>query len=68
MTNCMNTYPKTFYRTGQVKVDHRTYGGELTLSDFEGHHTLSSMAQKIQSAESFDKKCKENIKNKVRIK
>ena len=61
-------YPDTFYRTGNCPIDHTKCGLELTLFDFEGHHTLCSMAQKIQSAVEFEKKCKENIKNKVRIK
>lgn len=46
-------------------IDHRTYGGEITLFDFEGHHTLSSMAEKIARDKRFDEYCiKKSIKNK----
>lgn len=43
------------------KPDHRIYGGELTLYDFEGHNTMLSMAEKIQKSINFDKQCKRNI-------
>ena len=33
--------------------DRRTYGGELTAFDFEGHHTLGTMATKIIKAETI---------------
>jgi hypothetical protein len=45
-----------------------TYGIELDLYDFEGHHTLSSMADKIAKAERFNKMCKQNCLNRQRIK
>ena len=51
----------TFYRTGFNSVDHTTYGGELTIYDFEGKQTLSSMASKILIDQAFDKRCKKNI-------
>ncbi len=38
----------------------RTYGGEITLFDFEGHNTMSSMAKKIVKDWAFDKRCRLN--------
>ena len=52
---------ETFYRTGFHNVDHTTYGGELTIYDFEGKQTLASMASKILNDHAFDKRCKINI-------
>ena len=46
--------------------DRRTYGGELTTFDFEGHHTLETMANKIIKAERFDAVCRNNIKSRDR--
>ena len=53
---------ETFYRTGRNPMNHCTFGGELTLFDFEGHHTMSTMAQKIMRDFAFDKQCGQNIK------
>lgn len=44
--------------------NHNTYGGELTSFDFEGHHTIASMASKIQRDFRFDESCKKYLKNK----
>lgn len=41
---------------------HRTYGGELNLFDYEGHHTMSTMAQRIFHDWRFDNTCKANCK------
>lgn len=69
LTYRMPGVPETYYRTGRYTVDHRTFGGELTLFDFEGHHTLASMAQKIARWESFDRQCQkatvQKLNNKV---
>lgn len=51
---------QTTNRYGIYKVDHRTYGGELTLFDFEGHNTMVSMASKIRQGRSFDWQCQKN--------
>lgn len=53
---------ENFYRTGRYKPDHTTYAGELTQFDFEGHHTMATMAQRIRTAIAFDKQCEKNIK------
>lgn len=59
---------ETYYRTGfNYRPDHTRYGGSITLFDFEGHHTLSSMADKIASAEKFDERCQKNIENNKRM-
>ena len=46
---------------GIYKVDHRTFGGELTLFDFEGHHTMVTMANKIMKDKAFDMQRKKDI-------
>lgn len=43
-------------------MNHCTFGGELTLFDFEGHHTMSTMTKKIMRDFAFDKQCGQNIK------
>ena len=48
------------------KVDHRTFGGELTLFDFEGHHTMVTMANKIMRDYAFDMQCKKDIEARDR--
>lgn len=45
-------------------LDYTTFGGTLSQFDFDGHHTLSSMADKIESDFRFDKKCKKDSDNK----
>lgn len=47
---------------------HNTYGGEITLFDFEGHHTLSSMVDRIMRDLRFDEQCRKNCKNRERMK
>lgn len=54
------------------EADHRTFGGELTLFDFEGHHTITTMANKIMKDYAFDIQRKRDIdareRNRVYIK
>ena len=45
-----------------------TYGGELTLFDFDGKHTLKTMADKIMRDLAFDKQCKKNIELREKAK
>ena len=57
------TMPKEFYRTGNYKVDHATFGGLIYQSDFNtdysGNSTNgSSIAAKIASDWRFDESCK----------
>lgn len=49
-------------------ADHSTFGGELNSFDFEGHHTMSSMAAKIAADLRFDNMCKQNALNRDRNK
>lgn len=59
---------KTFYRTGSYKVDHTTYGGTLSSFDFDGHHTMATITQRIISDFNFDKQCKKNIELRTKDK
>lgn len=52
--------PKNFYRIGNYNIDHSTFGGRLSLFDFEGYYTLKSMADKIANDLAFDKRCRKN--------
>lgn len=52
---------ETFYGLELGKADPTTYGGKLSLFDFEGHYTLSSMADKIMSDFRFDEQCRKNL-------
>ena len=51
---------ETYYRTGNYKVDHTTFGGELSLFDFYGYRTMASMADKIARELIFDNQCRRN--------
>lgn len=55
-------------RYGIYEVDHRTYGGELTLFDFEGHHTMATMTNKIMKDYAFDMQRKKDIEARERNK
>ncbi len=52
----------TFRNYKIYKPDYTTYGGEVTLFDFEGHHTIKTMSEKITRAFAFDRQCGKNIK------
>ena len=56
----------TINRYGIYEVDHRTFGGELTLFDFEGHHTMATMANKIMRDYAFDMQRKKDIEARER--
>lgn len=56
----------TTNRYGIYEVDHRTFGGELTLFDFEGHHTMVTMANKIMRDYTFDLQRKKDIEARER--
>lgn len=59
---------ETFYKTGSYKVGHTTYGGELSLFDFEGKYTMKAMADKIIRDFAFDEQCRKNIEFRKRQK
>ena len=58
------TMPKEFYRTGNYKVDHTTFGGLICQSDFNTDYSGntntngSSVAARIASDLRFDESCK----------
>lgn len=58
----------TTNRYGIYEVDHRTFGGELTLFDFEEHHTMTTMANKIMRDYAFDMQRKKDIEARERNK
>ena len=57
------TMPKEFYRTGNYKPDHTTFGGIICQSDFNTYYSGSStngssVAARIVSDWRFDESCK----------
>lgn len=55
---------ENFYKTGTYKVDYKRYAGEITPFDFEGHHTLKTMTNKILRDYAFDRQCEQNIRHR----
>ena len=53
---------ETLYNNKIYKPDYTTYGGELTLFDFDGRHTMKTMSDKIIRTFTFDRQCERNIK------
>lgn len=58
----------TTNKFGINKADHRTFGGELTSFDFDGHHTMATMASKILKDYTFDMQRKRDIEARERNK
>lgn len=58
---------RNYYRTGNYNFDHSTYGGEISQFDFDGHPTLTGMADKIARQFTFDRQCRKNIENRIKI-
>lgn len=56
----------TTNRYGIYEADHRTFGGELSLFDFEGHNTMTTMANKIMKDYAFDMQRKKDIEARER--
>ncbi len=57
---------KTFYKTKKLNVDPSTFGGIIYNGDYDTYHSLSDIAGRIIADLNFDKKCKNNIKNKYK--
>ncbi len=55
---------ENFNKTKIYSQDHTTYGGKLSSFDFDGHHTMATMAKKISYDHIFDNQCQKNIKLK----
>ena len=53
---------ETFYRTGNRKVSHTTFGGTIYPSDFNTTQSSGTIAERIFSDRKFDEQCKKNIK------
>lgn len=66
--------PETFYKTGNYKANHTTFGGVICLSDFNTDYRRkdntngSSIAHRIANDCKFDKQCKNNKEEKERNK
>lgn len=56
--------PETFYRTGNYKGNHTTYGGIICFSDFNTNYTNGNIADRIANDKKFDEQCRKNILNK----
>lgn len=59
----------TFYHTGLHKTGfyqaaHTTFGGKIRFSDFNRKITMSEMADRIRSDQSFDEQCRKNMEKK----
>lgn len=55
------TETRNYYTTRNYE-DSSLFGGILSEYDFDGHHTLSSMADKIIADWKFDEQCRKNIR------
>ena len=57
---------KEFYRTGNYKIDHSTYGGIINSFDFDGHCSMANVADKIMDDLRFDEQCRKNLESRTR--
>lgn len=55
---------RNYYRTGNYKLDHSTCGSKIYNYDFDGHVSMSDMAERIISDWKFDKKCRKNAESR----
>lgn len=51
---------RNYYTTAHNYERHFTYSGTVSNFDFEGHHTLKSMADRIEQDLRFDERCRRN--------
>ena len=59
---------KNYYRTGNYKPDHSTFGGVIYNHDFDGYVSMRDMAERIISDWKFDERCRKNVLNRDRNK
>ena len=63
---------RNYYRTGNYKSDHSTFGGIINFSDFYTDYDRSekskSWAERIVSDWKFDEQCKKNTESRDRNK
>ena len=61
---------RNYYRTGNYKQDHSTYGGIINFSDFCTDYNRSkkskSWAERIGSEWKCDEECRKNAENTIR--
>ena len=58
----------TFYRTKNYKPDHSTCGSAIYNYDFDGHVSISDMAERIISDWKFDEERRKDALNRDRNK
>ena len=59
---------RNYYRTGNYKPDHSTFGGVIYNYDFDGYVSMRDMAERIISDWKFDERCRKNVLNRDRNK
>ena len=61
---------RNYYKTGNYKPNHSTYGGIINFSDFCTDYNRSkkskSWAERIVSDWKFDEECRKNAENTIR--
>ena len=57
---------RNYYRTGNYKPDHSTFGGVIYNYDFDGYVSMRDMAERIISDWKFDERCRKNVLNRDR--
>ena len=55
---------RNYYRTGNYKPDHSTFGGVIYNYDFDGYVSMRDMAERIISDWKFDERCRKNVLNR----
>ena len=57
---------RNYYRTGNYKPDHSTFGGVIYNYDFDGYVSMVSIAERIISDWKFDEKCRKLANNNTK--
>lgn len=55
---------ETYYRTGNYKLDHSTFGGLIYKGDFDHCQSMSDIASRIISDWKFDYRMRKNEENR----
>lgn len=56
------------YCTSSNYTDHSTFGGTISNYDYDGHPTITEIAERIMRDVKFDKQCKRNAEIRDRNK
>ena len=59
---------RNYYTTGNYKPDHSTCGSQIYNYDFDGHVSISDMAERIISDWKFDEERRKDALNRDRNK